>query len=92
MRATKKSFTLSVDRIVWLCRRSKFVGFMGVKCPECGVTANIVVAPAWTCVCGERNVVSPNWRKLPYESPDLGPTSHDIHVGFMNAEDARFGR
>lgn len=91
MQAAKKSFKLSIDRIAWLCRRSKFDGFMGVQCPECKVTANVVVAPTWTCVCGDRNFVSREMKKLPYDKPDLGPTSNDIHIGFMNADDARNG-
>lgn len=91
MQAARKSFELTVARITWLCRRSKFGGFMGVQCSSCKVTANILVAPSWTCVCGERNVIVPNLRKMPYEKPDLGPTSQDIHVGFMKADDARLG-
>ncbi len=91
MQATRKSFNLSIDQIAWLCRRSKFDGFMGAQCAACKLTANLVVTQVWNCVCGHRNVRLSKERKLPYEKPDLGPTSHDIHIGLMNADDARNG-
>lgn len=92
MQVTKKSLKLSIEQITWLCRRSKFEGFMGAQCGGCRKTVNLVMTACWTCICGHRNVLLTKERKLPYEKPDLGPTSNEIHLGLMNADDARLGR
>lgn len=82
MEVKPEDLMYSTEKIAEMSTWPYYQGFTADTCGSCKKTANVLAGdPGWFCACGHFNVLPFHGSRIPYDSPDLGPSQEIIKEG-----------